>query len=286
MTTSGLSFLTFNIGNPSEQRAERQLAWLAGRPEHVLVLTETKASVGCRLLASAFTEAGWHVSFPVPAPGEYGVMIISRVQARPGDFGDRIGYLPTRAASVTLPAPAGPIEVIGAYVPSRDAGLEKTERKRKWVAACLAALAARDTAHPAVLLGDLNVLEPSHQPRYPFFVPFEYDFYRALGADHGLLDAFRHLHPGSRRVQLGRPDWRRVPLRSCVLLRQPRPCHQQLRIPARTSHRRTLRPLSADGLPHVATAARAGSLRPGYRSCAGHTLLAQLPAGGPEAARA
>lgn len=197
MTTSGLSFLTFNIGNPSEQRAERQLAWLAGRSEDVLVLTETKASAGCRLLASAFTDAGWHVSFPVPAPGEYGVMIISRVQAQPGSFGDSIGYLPTRAVSVTLPAPAGPIEVIGAYVPSRDAGLEKTERKRKWLAACLAALASRDPGHPEVLLGDLNILEPDHQPRYPFFVPFEYDFYRALSAEHGLLDAFRHLHPAA-----------------------------------------------------------------------------------------
>ena len=32
MATSGLSFLTFNIGNPSEQRAQRQLAWLAAAP--------------------------------------------------------------------------------------------------------------------------------------------------------------------------------------------------------------------------------------------------------------
>jgi len=79
MAISGLSFLTFNIGNPSEQRAQRQLEWLAGRPEHVLVLTETKASVGCRLLADAFTTAGWHVNFPVPGPGEYGTMILSRV---------------------------------------------------------------------------------------------------------------------------------------------------------------------------------------------------------------
>ena len=68
MAASDLSFLTFNIGNPSEQRAQRQLGWLAGRPEHVLVLTETKASAGCRLLASAFTTAGCHVTFPVPAP--------------------------------------------------------------------------------------------------------------------------------------------------------------------------------------------------------------------------
>lgn len=197
MATSGLSFLTFNIGNPSEQRAQRQLAWLAGRPEHVLVLTETKASAGCRLIAEAFSAARWHVAYPVPGPGEYGVMIISRVQAQHGDFAAAVSYLPTRAASVTLPAPAGPIQVIGAYAPSRDTGLEKTERKRKWLTACRVALTARDPAVPAVFLGDLNVLEPDHQPRYPFFAPFEYDFYRALGAEHGLTDAFRHLHPAA-----------------------------------------------------------------------------------------
>jgi exodeoxyribonuclease III len=133
MATTGLSFLTLNIGNPSEQRAQRQLAWLAGRPEHVLVLTETKASAGCRLLAGAFATAGWHVSFPVPGSGEYGTMIISRVQAEPDDFAAALGYLPARAVSVTLLAPTGRIQVIGAYVPSRDAGFEKTERKRKWL---------------------------------------------------------------------------------------------------------------------------------------------------------
>jgi len=192
---SGLSVLTFNIGNPSEQRAERQLAWLASRPEQVMVLTETKASAGCRLLADAFTAAGYHVTFPVPEPGEYGVMIITKVAAASGDFGAAVGYLPARAPSVTLAAPAGPIEVIGAYVPSRDAGPEKTERKRRWLAACSSALAARDPGRPVVFLGDLNVLEPGHQPRYPFFAPFEYDFYRDLSTRHGLADLFRHLHP-------------------------------------------------------------------------------------------
>src|ERR1700722_6180505 len=115
MTASGLSFLTFNIGNPSEQRAQRQLTWLAERPEQVLVLTETKDSAGCRLLAEAFTAAGWHVTFPVPEPGGYGVMIISRVQAEADRFTAAVSYLPARAASVPLPAPAGPVQVIGAY---------------------------------------------------------------------------------------------------------------------------------------------------------------------------
>lgn len=195
MASPGLSLLTFNIGNPSAERARRQLAWLIGRDEQVLVLTETKASAGCRLLADGFTAAGYAVHYPQPGPGEYGTMIITTVPAAPDGFGDRVGYLPSRAAAVILPAPAGPLRVIGLYVPARDASTAKTERKRKWLAACDAALAAAVSDMPVLLLGDLNILEPDHRPSYPFFAPFEYDFYRALGGPHRLTDVFRHLHP-------------------------------------------------------------------------------------------
>jgi exodeoxyribonuclease-3 len=190
-----LSLLTLNIANPSPERAERQLAWLAGRDEDVLVLTETKDSAGCRILADAFTTAGFHVTYPKPENGDYGAMIVSRVSAQEDDFGDQVGYLPARAAAITLPAPGGAIHVIGAYVPSRDASAEKTERKRKWLDACEAALRERRTNSRTILLGDLNILEPGHQPRYKFFAPFEYDFYRQLADAHGLADAFRALHP-------------------------------------------------------------------------------------------
>jgi exodeoxyribonuclease III len=195
MSPSSLALLTFNIGNPSTARAERQLAWLAGRDEHVLVLTETKASAGCELLADAFTAAGHTVTYSKPEPGEYGVMIISRVETLPDDFGDRLPYLPARAAATVLPTAVGPIRVIGAYVPSRDASPEKTQRKQQWLRACRAALIDAGDHVPTVLLGDLNVLEPDHQPHYRFFAPFEYDFYQALHDQHGLVDAFRCLHP-------------------------------------------------------------------------------------------
>jgi exodeoxyribonuclease-3 len=191
---SGLSLLTLNIANPSPERAQCQLAWLAGRDEDVLVLTETKNSAGCRLLADAFTTAGYHVAYPQPGPGEYGVMIASKLHAETNDFGERVGYLPTRTAAITLTAPHGPIDIIGAYVPSRDASAEKVERKRTWLTACSKALASRPPT-AAIFLGDLNVLEPDHQPHYPFFAPFEYDFYRQLTDDCGLVDAFRILHP-------------------------------------------------------------------------------------------
>jgi len=196
MSSPGLSLLTLNIGNPSPDRARRQLAWLVRREEDVLVLTETKASAGCRLLAEEFTAAGYAVHYPQPGPGEYGTMIVSTVPAAPdGGFGDRVGYLPSRAAAVILPAPAGALRVIGLYVPARDASAGKTERKRKWLAACDTALAAAVTEMPAIVLGDLNVLEPDHWPRYPFFAPFEYDFYRAMAEAHRLTDVFRYLHP-------------------------------------------------------------------------------------------
>jgi MFS family permease len=63
----GLSLLTLNIANPSRERATTQLAWLAARPEHVLVPTETKASDGCRLLAEAFHTASYTVQYSQPA---------------------------------------------------------------------------------------------------------------------------------------------------------------------------------------------------------------------------
>ena len=196
MPSPGLSLLTLNIGNPSVARAKRQLAWLIMRDEEVLVLTETKASAGCRLLADSFADAGYAVHWPGLGPGEYGTMIVATVPVTPDEgFGARVGYLPARAAAITLATPDGPLRVIGLYVPARDTSIGKTERKRKWVAACDAALAATVTEMPAIVLGDLNVLEPAHRPAYPFFEPFEYDFYRPLATAHGLTDAFRHLHP-------------------------------------------------------------------------------------------
>jgi len=86
---SELSLITLNIANPSPERARRQLDWLATRDEQVLVLTETKDSAGCRLLADAFTAAGYHVTFPKPDNSDYGVMIASKIEATTHDFGPR-----------------------------------------------------------------------------------------------------------------------------------------------------------------------------------------------------
>jgi len=205
-----LSLITVNVGAPSLDRAQRQLRWLAGRPEQVLVLTETKATAGSQYLAEAFTAAGYAVTFPAHAPGELGVMIVSKLAATPDPLGAAMDYLPARAAGVVVDTTDGPLRVIGAYAPSRDATLEKTERKKTWIQRFYHALDTTASEVPLLLLGDLNVLEPTHQPAHRGqFAPFEYAFYTDLTDRHGLVDLFRHQHPDrvehswARRPELG-----------------------------------------------------------------------------------
>ncbi len=194
----GLSLMTFNIGSPSLERAHRQLAWLATRPEDVFVLTETRTSDGCRHLADAFRTAGYAVSYPKPGPTEYGVMIVSRLPVRADPIGGQVRFLPERVAGVMVSTRMGLVRVLGAYAPTRDATAERTERKRRWLSEFSAALGANglaDSGAETVLLGDLNVIEPGHEPSYTTFRWFEYDFYRGLTDKHGLVDAFRHTEP-------------------------------------------------------------------------------------------
>ena len=48
---------------------------------------------------------------------------------------------------------------------------------------------------PVIVAGDLNVVEPGHQPRYPVFGGWEYDFYRSFAAA-GMTDARPPRDPG------------------------------------------------------------------------------------------
>ncbi|MFI2434601.1 endonuclease/exonuclease/phosphatase [Streptomyces sp. NPDC018693] len=187
-----MDVLTFNLNNPSRERAERQLWYLASRPEHVLVLTETAASAGCDFLAQQFTAAGCEVAFPRPGKGERGVMVVSRLATRPGPV--EVGYLPHRCVSVTVDTDEGPLDVTGLYVPSRDATEAKTLRKQTFLDACSASIPQGWGVPLRLVIGDFNILEPTHVPRYRFFQPFEYGFYEWLRAA-GYQDAFRTLHP-------------------------------------------------------------------------------------------
>jgi exodeoxyribonuclease III len=183
-----LGVLTLNVANPSAARAERQLAWLSERPEQVLVLTEMSSSGGSRLLRDRLASAGWEVRAGKLEGGERGVAIATRVRAAPRE-GDIVDFLPSRAEAVMLER----LDVVGLYVPSRDESVEKTERKRRFCAALSGFLADRPI-RDAVVIGDLNVLEPVHRPHYGVFRDWEYRLYDEFLV-RGFVDAYRLRHP-------------------------------------------------------------------------------------------
>jgi exodeoxyribonuclease-3 len=192
-----LGILTLNVCSPSVARAERQLEWLAGRSEHLFVLTEVSTGPGSGLLAERLRSAGWEVRAPAPSPGERGVMIASRVALEP-EAGPPLTYLRERVESISI----GELELIGVYAPSRDDSAEKVARKRRFLAELLTAIGFREPS-ATVVIGDLNIVERGRRASERVFQEWEYELYEELPRI-GWLDAYRALHPD--RVELSWSD--------------------------------------------------------------------------------
>jgi len=189
-----ISLFCWNIGNPSLVRATNQGEWLRKRPEDIFILSEAKRSEGCAFLERYFQTYGYHVLFPDSEAKEYGTMMVSKYPLKKSLFSKHIDFLPSRVAGAILSLPSGTLEIIGVYVPSRDASPEKIMRKKRFLENMTRALKTAPKSEFRIFCGDFNVLEPDHVPHYSFFEEWEYSFYRSL-ADHQLKDAFRHINP-------------------------------------------------------------------------------------------
>jgi exonuclease III len=194
--------LTWNVQHASPERALRQAAWLAGQPEaDIITLTEVSAGTAGERLAEALTGHGYTTHLTDSGGADYRVLLgtrIGRLQPVPAVH---VGYLPHRlaAASITLPD-RPPLGLVGLYVPSRGPRDQRNVAKRAFQTAVATVLptlpAAFGPEAPVLVAGDLNVVEPGHQPHHAVFGAWEYDFYRAFAAA-GLADAYRHHHPNT-----------------------------------------------------------------------------------------
>lgn len=191
--------LTCNVQRASVSRARRQAAWLAGTGADVLILTEVSAEESGDVLARLLTEDGFGVLLPKPsATDRYRVLVACR-DAEPTHVDVGVGSMGRHRCVVARVAfPAGDIGVTGLYVPSRGPRGRRNQDKRAFQELVMAVLPnirkALDVSGPVVIAGDLNVLEPDHDPRYAVFGEWEYDFYRAFGRA-GFDDAFRIKEP-------------------------------------------------------------------------------------------
>lgn len=189
--------MTWNVQHAAAARAWRQAAWIAAQDSaDIVILTEVPA--GGDAHATALREYGYTTHCPRPR-GDHRVLVATRL----GDLAvvDQLytGRLPGRLVAVRVRLPGGhAFGVVGLYVPSRGPREQRNVAKRAFqadVTAVLPTLAkAFAPATPVIVAGDLNVVEPGHQPHHAVFGAWEYDFYRAFAAA-GLTDAFRHLHP-------------------------------------------------------------------------------------------
>jgi len=86
-----------------------------------------------------------------------------------------------------------PVRMVGVYAPTNGMTADSSLRRRAFQEQFLAYLAA--ISRPALCVaGDLNVIEPGHQPPVTGFEEHDYAFYTRL-TELGLRDAYRSRNP-------------------------------------------------------------------------------------------
>ena len=213
-----LSVLALNVSAPPEARARELLAWLwvEGEEDDVWVLTEVSPSPGSRLIARVCRAAGFAVHVTdARLGGGLGVMVVVRDPALQGEVEDVEGLsvLPGRVLPLRVSRrEGGEIRLLAVYGaasdPVRYSSSVQRQRKREWIAAFDAWLGewlAGDPDAPAVLVGDLNLVDPLHDDELRYVLAEETEFLAKLTAStspggHGLVDAYRLRHPDAREV--------------------------------------------------------------------------------------
>ncbi|MGH3869998.1 MAG: endonuclease/exonuclease/phosphatase family protein [Pseudonocardiaceae bacterium] len=206
-----MQVLTWNVQHANAARTHQQAVWLATSDlADVLVLTEVAAGRSGQSLARWLEDFGYTVYLPDPGEDDrYRVLLACRTGVLdPVDVGIKV--LPHRCIAARIKLPDTQLAIVGLYVPSRGPQEKRNVAKRAFqdaVAAALAEFAGRlDATGPVVITGDLNVVEPDHDPHYSVFGTWEYDFYCAF-EENGFADAFRIRQPhGMDYSWFGRPS--------------------------------------------------------------------------------
>lgn len=203
-----MKLITLNIGNPSLERAKKQVNWIENIDADIYVLTETKLSKGCLYIENYFSsksifpfnsmkEDTYSVYFPKSHTGDLGVMIISKypIKKIKKCFGENNPYF-SRVLDVVIDFGDIDFGIMGLYVPSRDMTQTKIDRKKNFVIDYLDYIKknSKKSTIPYIICGDLNVLERNHFPKYKNYFEWEYDFYEQFEY-FGYVDVFRYLYP-------------------------------------------------------------------------------------------
>lgn len=167
--------ITWNIANPSLERAKDQWAWVSGLGANVIILSEVKASQGCSYLQHQFEKAGYAVFNETTSDNKYGVMVaVYGFECNKINLG--LDYLKSRVAGIEINTFLGKIAIVGLYVPSRGnkemRNVEKSNFQNQ-----ISTYLKNNKSDQIIIGGDLNVVPRNHEPHYPVFGEWEYTFY-------------------------------------------------------------------------------------------------------------
>jgi exonuclease III len=186
-----LRLCTLNVSGPKHARAPQIVNYLLGAAANVIVLTEMRANPGADVVAASLDTEGFRVT---RARGwrdaTFHTLVATKgFDATPVDpaFDD------PRVVAADLTSDQTTIRLVGVYAPTNGMTAESSTRRARFQEDLLDYLAS--AYRPSLwVTGDLNVIEPDHQPPLPAFEPHDYDFYRRL-QDLGLSDAYRAMQP-------------------------------------------------------------------------------------------
>lgn len=192
-----MTLVTWNVQRASAERTRRQAAWLCEQAPDVMVLTEVGPAAGT-VLPNQLGRAGYHLVGIDNSASGAGVVLAAR-RGRLVRIPGAVRTMAHRCETALLRLGGLSVALTGLYVPSRGGPDGRNVAKREFQRAVTTLLPRLGrhfgpVPHPVVIAGDLNVVEPGHEPHHRIYGRWEYDFYRAFAAN-GFLDAYRQAHP-------------------------------------------------------------------------------------------
>ncbi|WP_327749780.1 endonuclease/exonuclease/phosphatase family protein [Streptomyces europaeiscabiei] len=195
VATREVRLLTLNVQGSPATRRDDILEWLYGTEHNVLVLTEVRVNDSGNRLIQELESSGFQaVRVPAGPDDRYRSVIATKgYEVQPV----KTNVSTPRLAIARLATHFGPLDVVGLYSVTNGMSVDSSTARREFQQRILETLTEHRTAHsgtPLLITGDLNVLEPGHQPATDDFEEHDYAFYSGL-LDLGLVDAYRHIHP-------------------------------------------------------------------------------------------
>ncbi len=186
-----MKILNLNIGNPSVERARKQLNWILNKENYdIIILTEVKRSLGCALIESELRSVGYTVYTDIEIK-EYGVLFATKHKCNIMEMRDIDINLSNRMIVANIRIKNEIINIIGIYVPSNDK--RKNERKKIFLESVISFLSQFNSSDKIILCGDFNTVMRNHMPKYSMFRSWEYLFFDEIDK-LGLIDSYESLY--------------------------------------------------------------------------------------------